>query len=428
MLRFLFVVFCLSYLPVSRAQKVILRQSCKTGIYQQGEKIRVTCFLNDKSTDSLSVIVEENFSTKTINQKIKYPGDTLVIFDKSYNIPTSVIFTVKTSTESESIGSVVEAGKFIPGTKRPKDFDKYWRAEKRRLKKLSMIVNSIPVVGIEKGYSCENVEINCNNVKPARGYFAKPESEKEKSLPIVLYVHAAGRITDAWVRSEPENALRFAKMGHGALSFDLNAHGMLNGQPNSYYENLEYGELKNYAQIGLASIEDIYFKGMYLRLIRTLEFLKKQPEWDGKRILVIGESQGGGQALAAAGFDSSVSAVVAIVPAMCDWGGLLVGRKGSWPYPFATAYNQEKMLSVLPYFDVAHILKGSKAKLFIEIGLIDTTCPATALFAAINQAKGEKMVFTVPYRGHHMNQSAYKEIWEKEVSQPRSAFIEDYLK
>jgi cephalosporin-C deacetylase-like acetyl esterase len=217
-------------------------------------------------------------------------------------------------------------------------------------------------------------------------------------------------------------------MGHGALSFDLNAHGMLNGQPNSYYENLEYGELKNYAQIGLESIDDIYFKGMYLRLIRTLEFLKKQPEWDGKRILVIGESQGGGQALAAAGFDSSVSAVVAIVPAMCDWGGLLVGRKGSWPYPFATAYNQEKMLSVLPYFDVAHILKGSKAKLFIEIGLIDTTCPATALFAAINQAKGEKMVFTVPYRGHHMNQSAYKEIWEKEVSQPRSAFIEDYLK
>jgi len=82
-----------------------------------------------------------------------------------------------------------------------------------------------------------------------RGYFARPESAIVKSLPIVLIV-----------------------------------------QP---YQGME-------------SRSDFYFRGMYLRLIRTLDFLASQPEWDGKRILVIGESQGGGQALAAAGLDKEL--------------------------------------------------------------------------------------------------------------------------
>ena len=38
------------------------------------------------------------------------------------------------------------------------------------------------------------------------------------------------------------NALTYAKIG--TLCFDLNAHGMLNNQPESYYTNLENGELK----------------------------------------------------------------------------------------------------------------------------------------------------------------------------------------
>ena len=175
-----------------------------------------------------------------------------------------------------------------------------------------------------------NIEINCTGPKPARGYFAKPAIAAPKSLPIVLLVHAAG-VKGSWCRSEPGNAMKYAMMG--TLCFDLNAHGMLNGQPEEYYADLEAGELKNYYLQGLTNRDDFYFRGMYLRLMRTIDFLTKQPEWDGKRILVIGESQGGGQALAAAGLDKRVSAVVAIVPAMCDWLGPLADHEGGWPQP-----------------------------------------------------------------------------------------------
>lgn len=410
------------------SEDITLNQSNPGGIYKKGENIRATLMVNNPSTDSVLVKIVENFGKPAFQKMVVTTLDTIVIFDKSFNSPSSVIFEAKTQTGFASIGSITEPESFTPGTQRPKDLNAYWRQEIRNLRKVSMDVHRSKIPEFEPGYVCFDIEINCAEFKPVRGYFVKPETSQPKSLPIVIYLHAAGRISDPWVRSDPKTALRYAKMGKGALSFDLNAHGMMNDQANEYYEALEKGELNNYQHIGLDNKSDIYFRGMYLRIVRTIDFLTKQPEWDGKRIMVIGESQGGGQALAAAGLDSRVSCAVATVPAMCDWGGSLVGRKGSWPYPFETSFNKERMLSTLPYFDVAHILKGSKAILAIEIGLIDETCPASAIYTAINQAKGKKIIYVVPYRAHHMKQKAFSELWNKTVNQPKDAFIGGYLK
>ena len=253
----------------------------------------------------------------------------------------------------------------------------------RNRKSIEMVVTKTPVEHTDAAFVCDDVEINCTGPKPARGYFAKPVNAPKGTLPIVLNVHAAG-VKGSWCLSRPETALRYAAMGKGALSFDLNAHGMLNGQPQEYYNQLEAGELNRYWEMGAETREENYFRGMYLRLLRTLDFLCRQPEWDGKRILVTDESQGGGQALAAARLDHRVSAAVATVPAMCDFGRKLIGETGGWPNPFAFQDDEQKMLETYIYFDTAHILKGSKAALVTEIGLIDYTCPALGIYSAIN--------------------------------------------
>ena len=423
----LFAILSASFITIAQGQNIVLKQVHETGIYKKGQKIRVTLFLKDHSVDSVSVKIRKNHSDQVSEQKFRFTGDTLQIFNETLNEPSAVIFEASTKTETASIGSIVDPAQFKPGTLRPKDFDQFWNTEKKALRALPMDVKRTEIKENEKGFSCFDIEINCTGPKPARGYFAKPASAKPKSLPIVLLVHAAG-VKGSWCRSEPENALRYSKMGNGTLCFDLNAHGMLNGQSEEYYANLEIGELKNYYLQGLESKNDNYFRGMYLRLIRTLDFLASQPEWDGKRIIVIGESQGGGQALIAAGIDKRVSAVVATVPAMCDWGGTLAGRKGGWPQPFEAKGDKNKMLSALPYFDAAHFLKGSKTTILAEIGLIDVTCPSTSVYAAINQSKGKNIIFTVPYRQHHAPSNYLKGTWESTVNKHREDFIREYLK
>jgi cephalosporin-C deacetylase-like acetyl esterase len=113
---------------------------------------------------------------------------------------------------------------------------------------------------------------------------------------------------------------------------------------------------------------------------------------------------------------------------MCDWFGSMAGRMGGWPQPFEADASKEEMLRALPYFDAANILKSSKAIIFTEIGLIDMTCPSTSVYTAINQAKGQKIVYTVPYRPHHQPEDALAKTWQEDFYKPRELFISNYLK
>jgi cephalosporin-C deacetylase-like acetyl esterase len=413
---------------ISQAQPLTLKQSHENGIYTKDEKIRVTAYLKEHKNDTLKVKVYLNNDQLIFQKTIIPETDSVLIYEGSEKKPSSLIVEALLDKEKATTGMIVDPQKIKPGIKAPKDINAYWDKEKYDLNALKLDVKFGRNECEEYEFVCFDTEINCTGPKPARGYLAMPTKAPAKSLPIVLLVHAAG-VKGSWCRSESREALRYAKMGKGTICFDLNAHGMLDGQPDEYYNNLENGELKDYSVQGLESRENIYFRGMYLRLIRTLDFLTRLPEWDGKRILVIGESQGGGQALAAAGLDPRVSAVVATVPAMCDWGGTFAGRKGGWPQPFEHQGDKEKMMKAIPYFDTANLLKNAQATLVVEIGLADRTCPSTSIYAAINQAIGTKIIYPVTYREHTWpNAEQRKNHWDQMVFNPKNEFIANYLK
>lgn len=411
------------------AQSITLSTNLQSGVYERGERISITATSSDIGSDPIQVKVWKNNIELILDTSIPNSSDGFSVFEKTFNEPCSLIIEVSSGETKTSIGALVDPTNFKPGSKRPKDFDRYWNKQKKLLAKLPFETKMDPL-DLPEGtddFDAFSVEINCVGPQPARGYLAKPKGAEPKSLPIVLVVRAAG-VKGSWCRSNLNQTLRYAKMGGGALSFDLNAHGMLNGQSEEYYKELEDGELNRYWDLGVESRETYYFRAMYLRMLRSIEFLTQQPEWDGKRILVIGESQGGGQALAAAGLDSRVSAVVATVPAMCDFSGILAERKSGWPQPIESNGDSDEILNTVRYFDTAHMLRGSKATLVVEIGMIDTTCPSTSIYAAVNQSKGEKTLYPVPYRGHSWPTGTNREIWDKTVHAAKEAFVESYLK
>ncbi len=421
------VLLALTADPSVTGQGIELRQSNPQGIYKKRQKISITARKDGITADSIEVRIVKNDFTDLVNKKVEMTGDSLVVFEGSFDEPCSVMAEVRAGDSSTALGLMVAPWKLKPGGKCPDDFTCFWKNEKEKLEALPMKVRTatVPDSLIETGFSCVDIELDCTGPRPARGYFAKPVISSPRSLPAVILVHAAG-VKGSWCRSEPGNALKYAR--EGALCFDLNAHGMLNGQPEEYYAALDSGELKNYYYKGITSRDEFYFRGMYLRLMRTIDFLANQPEWDRKRILVIGESQGGGQALVAAGLDKRVSAVVALVPAMCDWLAPLVQREAGWPQPLKSGAPGEVVIKTVPYFDAANILRKSKAKLFVEIGLIDITCPPASVYAAINQARGKKIIYPVPYREHHQPKNNMTGTWEETVFRPREAFIMKYLK
>jgi cephalosporin-C deacetylase-like acetyl esterase len=298
----------------------------------------------------------------------------------------------------------------------PDDFDAFWTAQKAALAKVPLKSTLTPVETAVKGVEAFDLQVECLGGKPVSGYFGRPKGAKPKSLPAVLHVHGAG------VRSSGLGSVSWALNEGGMLSLDINAHGIPNGKPAEFYTALQNGELKDYRAHGNKDRETVYFKGMFLRLIRAIDFLTAQPEWDGKTVIVYGSSQGGFQALAAAGLDARVTFICAGVPAGCDHTGSQANRVSGWPKIVPNGQDGKPDpagLQASRYFDCVNFATRAKCKgAAVTVGFIDTTCPPTSVYAAYNALTVPKTIHFDTLAGHtntpaaqkFMQQAAFKHI------------------
>ncbi len=278
----------------------------------------------------------------------------------------------------------------------PEDFDAFWTQQKARLASVQMTTRLTPVKSPAAGVECFDTEVACVPPRPVSGYFARPIDAQPASLPAILLVHGAG------VRSSNLGGAASAAARFHALAMDINAHGIVNGQPDAFYQELAAGELRDYRTANREDREQCYFLGMFLRLTRAIEFLTSQPQWDGRVLVVRGSSQGGGQAIAAAGLDPRVTLISAGVPAICDHSGKVVGRINGWPKlaPDVDGQADPKILQVARYFDGMNFATRAKAEAIFSVGFIDGTCPPSSVYAAYNNLPGKKQIVIEPLMGH----------------------------
>lgn len=293
-------------------------------------------------------------------------------------------------------GAAISPLEIPPSLPVPDDFQSFWQKQKAALSAIPVRSTLTPVKSSTSGVEAYDVQVSSIGDVPVSGYFARPEGAKPGSLPIVLWVHGAG------VRSSSlGNAVQGAR--DGFLSMDINAHGLPNGKPNAFYADLANGALKTYRHDGRENRDQVYFKGMFLRLVRALDFLTAQPEWNGKVVAVIGHSQGGAQALVAGGLDPRVTFIGSGVPAMCDHSGMVVQRVAGWPkiVPNSTDGKPDPaVLEATRYYDAVNFAHFFKGEAILSAGFIDTVCPATTCYAAYNQLQGTKQMISKPGMGH----------------------------
>jgi len=285
-----------------------------------------------------------------------------------------------------------------PSMPAPEDFDAFWNEQKKKLAAVPMNPRLMAVAA--KGATnaeCFDVQADCAGGAPVSGYYARPRGAKPKSLPAILLLHGAG-VSSASLPS----ALDWC--GRGFLAMDINAHGIRNGKPEQFYKDLAGGALKDYRQAGRESRETCYFLGMFLRVIRAVDFLAAQPEWDGKTLVAYGSSQGGFQTFAAGALDERVSFLAAGVPAGCDHSGAVAGRVNGWPKLVPVGADGKPdagALQAARYFDNVNFAARTKAKgALVTVGFIDQTCPPTTVYAAYNNLRIPKQIYNDIPSGH----------------------------
>ena len=292
-------------------------------------------------------------------------------------------------------GAGIDPLKIRPSLPVPDDFNTFWQGNKQKLAAVP-IKAAIKPVPSPQNVEAFDVQVDALGA-PASGYFARPREAQPRSLPIILIMQGAG-VTGGNLGQ----AVSWAQKG--MLAMNINAHGLINGQPHAFYEDLANGALKDYGIDGRDSRETCYFLGMFLRALRALDFLCTQPEWDGKTVIAYGPSQGGYQALATAALDDRVTFCVAGIPAGCDHSGMVAGRIAGWPkiVPMTDGKPDTNVLEAARYFDSVNFAARTKAKgAFLTTGFSDPVCPPTTVYAAFNALPvTDKKIYNDIHNGH----------------------------
>lgn len=423
-------VFLSGILWAAEEQQLRLAVDHPDGVYKAGETVALSADLADPvktRTKKLKIVMvfQDNTRKETVipADKTKFHltlnGGAVRFSVTALNAdgkPVQIGSGKKKTPLNAAIGVIADPEKIQPGFEEPKDFQEFWdkalaelakvpvKASRKEIDLTDDLLPGIstcfsyrsaeqtpPPKSLKGKFRCWDVKVDCVGGVPVSGYLTMPADAQPKSLPAIVTFQGAG------VKTANKAFMP------GVIRFDVNAHGIENGKPAKYYQELAKTTLFRYVAKEAENRDKYYFRNMYLRVKRALEYVKSLPEYDGKTLIVVGNSQGGGQTLVAGGLDPDVILLQASVPAMCDHGGGLAGRVPGWPRLLPVKNGKAvnpAMARTLPYFDAVFFARRIKAEAYLSVGLVDTTCSPTSVFAAFNAIPGKKHITVLPRNGH----------------------------
>jgi len=292
-----------------------------------------------------------------------------------------------------TLGAAVAPTSLPPAAPRPADFDAFWAAKLKALKKVPIHPVIVRTPTTQPGVELYTVTLDSLG-SHVHGFLAKP-SRKGKFPALMIYQWAGVyALQSAWATN---------RAAEGWLVFNVDSHDM---EPTQ-----QTGAPNDYNAVGNTSRETSYFLNMYLRDTRALDFVSTLPSWDHKTIVATGTSMGGQQSLVTAGLNPGrITAVVVNEPSGADSNGELHGRKTG--YPFWPSADPQVMKTAL-YFDTVNFASHIKAPVLVGVGFIDTIAPPVGIWTAFDQIRGPKEIVPMIESDHNnitpQKQGAYQQ-------------------
>jgi len=271
-------------------------------------------------------------------------------------------------------------------TAEPPDLDLWWR---RRLDEARAAAR-LPVLTRYQAEIYAPVEVFDTEFSGAggdriRAWYLRPPGAHGQTPVVVKFIGYGGG------RGMPAEHALLPALGYAVFVMDTRgqggrwttgATGDRQGDPAAGPEN---------AQVmtrGIARPEGYYYTRLFTDAVLAVETASELT--GAPRVAVSGASQGGGLALATAALVPQAVAVChADVPFLCDiQRGITLGPDA--PYteiPEFLAHNVDLIpaaLATLRYVDCALLARRITARCLLSVGLMDTICPPSTVFAAYN--------------------------------------------
>jgi cephalosporin-C deacetylase len=403
--------------PVAHQELVVTPEKAD-GIYGPRETIRWRIEWKGKEPITAADYTIRKGQIKTLGGGTVPLTDGVGTLESSLDKPGSLLAEIKVKTadgkEHKAMGGALAApDKIVPSAPRPDDFDEFW-AEK--IKELDAVPTNPQLEEADGGKpGVEYWKITLDNIHETKihGQLARPTAKEgdtanDTKLPALFIPQWAGiyPLQKAWATDRAKE---------GWLTLNIIAHDLPIDEPESFYREQSTGPLKDYAAIGNDDRDTAYFLRMYLSCVRACQYLMSRPDWNGKTLVVCGTSQGGQQTLMTAALVPQVTAALALVPAGCDMLGPDMNRRGGWPQWYDQVHGKvpAKVHEASRYFDDVNFASRIKCPVLVGFGLIDQTCPAEGIEAAMNQDSAPKELVVLPFSEHQETNHSQKAFYDR---------------
>jgi cephalosporin-C deacetylase len=275
--------------------------------------------------------------------------------------------------------------RYAPVVSEPADFDAFWRSTLERDDARPVLVDVRPVHTELSLVDSWDITFAGFGGDPIRAWFTRP-ARADVPLPAVVEYLGYGR-----GRGLPHERLTWAAAGYAHLLMDSRGQGDQYGNGGDTPDPRS-GPLggPGAATRGIQSAQDYYYRRLIADAVRAVTAVRSLPGVDPARVAVVGNSQGGGLALAVAGLVPDLAAAMVSAPFLCHIQRAIEITDAA-PYGEIVSYlavhreAEERVRRTLSYVDGVTLARRASAPLHCGVGLRDTVCPPSTVFAAYNQ-------------------------------------------
>jgi cephalosporin-C deacetylase len=193
--------------------------------------------------------------------------------------------------------------------------------------------------------------------------------------------------------------MHWVMMGMIVISVDCRDQGGKTGNAASY----THGFVGTVASKGLYDKREFYYRHVYMDCLKAIDFACAQSEVDNERIVVEGQSMGGGIAMAVAALDDRPKLAMVDVPSNSNITARIGGNHGMSAvvsYLKKHPAQTDLVLDNLSYFDTMNMADRITCPVLASVGLMDDVCPPLMYFATYNRIASEKKIVIYPFNGH----------------------------
>jgi cephalosporin-C deacetylase len=290
---------------------------------------------------------------------------------------------------------------YRPPRDEPNDFDRFWSATLAASRAVRTTAVAVDVDSRLETIRAADVTFSGYAGQPIKGWLLWPAARTGPLPTVVEYIGYGGG------RGRPVDWLVYASAGYAHLVMDTRGQGAewRSGDTSDIEDTGTGPQVAGVMTRGILDPETYYYRRLMTDAVLAVDAARDLPIVDGDRIIVTGQSQGGGLALVAAALATDVTAALVDVPFLCHY-RRAIEITDEAPYVEIRRFlrshrlDEERVFRTLSYFDGRNFASRATVPALFSVGLEDQITPPSTVFAAYNEYAGPKEIRIWPFNGH----------------------------